>query len=85
MFEGEWAQAAPLDVAAPDVGDGAHPDEETRALLTMMKAGLTDTAIARANGWSTRTTYRRLQRLMNELGASSRFQAGSLAERRGWL
>lgn len=48
-------------------------------------AGLTDSAIARVNGWSSRTTYRRLQRLMAELGASSRFQAGSLAERRGWL
>ncbi|MFD4672584.1 helix-turn-helix domain-containing protein [Lentzea sp. NPDC058450] len=85
LFEGEWAQAAPLDVAAPDPGNSTLPDDETRALLTMMMAGLTDTAIARANGWSTRTTYRRLQRLMNELGASSRFQAGSLAERRGWL
>ncbi|GIF72591.1 helix-turn-helix domain-containing protein [Asanoa siamensis] len=82
LFEGEWAQAAPLD--AP-FGGARAPDEETRSLLTMMMAGLTDTAIARVNGWSTRTTYRRLQRLMTELGASSRFQAGILAERRGWL
>ncbi|MFF4594073.1 helix-turn-helix domain-containing protein [Amycolatopsis sp. NPDC001319] len=88
LFEGEWAQAAPLDASAVTpgpFGGGPRPDDETRALLTMMMAGLTDTAIARVNGWSTRTTYRRLQRLMTELGASTRFQAGSLAERRGWL
>ncbi|MEV4534572.1 helix-turn-helix domain-containing protein [Asanoa sp. NPDC049518] len=82
LFEGEWAQAAPLDVAP---AGRSEPDEETRSLLKMMMAGLTDTAIARVNGWSTRTTYRRLQALMTELGASSRFQAGCLAERRGWL
>ncbi|TDP90539.1 helix-turn-helix domain-containing protein [Labedaea rhizosphaerae] len=88
LFEGEWAQANPLDATAmtPGVATGvADPDEESRSLLAMMMAGLTDTAIARVNGWSTRTTYRRLQRLMTELGASTRFQAGCLAERRGWL
>jgi DNA-binding NarL/FixJ family response regulator len=88
LFEGEWAQAVPLDATAVTPAasdDGSRPDEETRSLLAMMMAGLTDTAIARANGWSTRTTYRRLQGLMNELGASTRFQAGCLAERRGWL
>ncbi|WP_326565774.1 helix-turn-helix domain-containing protein [Amycolatopsis rhabdoformis] len=88
LFEGEWAQAVPLDPTAANPTDYAGttgPDDETRALLAMMMAGLTDTAIARVNGWSTRTTYRRLQRLMTDLGASSRFQAGCLAERRGWL
>ena len=88
LFEGEWAQANPLDATAttPAAADGnAGPDEESRALLAMMMAGLTDTAIARVHGWSTRTTYRRLQHLMTELGASTRFQAGCLAERRGWL
>ncbi|MFJ1764791.1 helix-turn-helix domain-containing protein [Amycolatopsis sp. NPDC088138] len=86
LFEGEWRQAIPLDAAAPATSDGgSRPDEETLSLLAMMLAGLTDTAIAHANGWSTRTTYRRLQALMTELGVSTRFQAGCLAERRGWL
>ncbi|SDO17798.1 helix-turn-helix domain-containing protein [Actinacidiphila guanduensis] len=85
LFEGEWTQAVPLDAGAtaPTAVDG--PDEETRSLLAMMMAGLTDTAIAHAKGWSTRTTYRRLQDLLTELGASTRFQAGCIAERRGWL
>lgn len=88
LFEGEWAQAVPLDAGArassdPDVRH--RPDDETLSLLGMMMAGLTDTAIAHVKGWSARTTYRRLQGLMAELGASTRFQAGSIAERRGWL
>lgn len=88
LFEGEWAQAVPLDANAASpaaIDDPARPDDETLSLLAMMMAGLTDTAIAHAKGWSTRTTYRRLQSLMTELGASTRFQAGCIAERRGWL
>jgi len=85
LFEGEWAQAVPLDAVAATPGGDTRQDEETRSLLAMMMAGLTDTAIAHANGWSTRTAFRRIQALMTELGASTRFQAGCLAERRGWL
>jgi DNA-binding NarL/FixJ family response regulator len=88
LFEGEWAQAVPLHgetAAPPTLEDRAAPDGDTRSLLAMLTAGLTDTAIARASGWSTRTTYRRLQDLITELGATTRFQAGLMAERRGWL
>ena len=42
-------------------------------------------AIARAKGWSARTTQRRVQRLMSSLGATTRFQASLEAARRGWL
>jgi hypothetical protein len=42
-------------------------------------------AIARSQGWSERTTQRRIHRLMNQLGASTRFQASLTAARRGWL
>jgi hypothetical protein len=85
LFESEWVQAVPLDPSAAALDDRPGPDEETRSLLEMMMAGLTDSAIAHAKGWSTRTSYRRLQRLMTELGASTRFQAGCLAAKRGWL
>lgn len=90
LFEGEWTQAVPLVPGAATSAvstsmDRTGPNEDTHALLAMMMAGLTDTAIAHAKGWSTRTTYRRLQNLMTELGASTRFQAGCIAERRGWL
>jgi predicted transcriptional regulator len=91
LFEAEWDRAVPLsdvvsqrgDEDAPPAPDG-EPDEDTCNLLTLLAAGLTDDAIARSLGWSTRTTQRRLQRLMITLGASTRFQAGLLATRRGW-
>jgi DNA-binding NarL/FixJ family response regulator len=53
--------------------------------VSLLAAGLTDAAIARAQGWSERTTQRRIHHLMSQLGVSTRFQAGLTAARRGWL
>ncbi|MER5682448.1 helix-turn-helix domain-containing protein [Streptomyces sp. NPDC002205] len=93
LFEAQWERAVPLSDAPLPPGDAttaaesedAEPDEETRSLLTLLASGLTDTAIARAQGWSERTTQRRVHQLMCQLGASTRFQAGLTAIRRGWL
>jgi hypothetical protein len=62
-----------------------QPDEETRMLLSLLAAGLTDAAIARVQGWSERTTQRRVQQLMKRLDAVTRFQASLMAVKRGWL
>ena len=48
-------------------------------------AGLKDEAAARQLGVSLRTVHRRTSVLMAELDARTRFQAGLLAARRGWL
>ncbi|MEV6761558.1 helix-turn-helix domain-containing protein [Streptomyces sp. NPDC051105] len=93
LFEAQWERAVPLSDTATPPGDAttaaesenAEPDEETRSLLALLASGLTDTAIARAQGWSERTTQRRVHQLMCQLGASTRFQAGITATRRGWL
>jgi DNA-binding CsgD family transcriptional regulator/DNA-binding Lrp family transcriptional regulator len=93
LFEAQWERAVPLLEAAGQPAGGPvadtqqprQPDGDTRALLALLASGLTDTAIARIQGWSARTTQRRIQRLMNELGASTRFQASLAAARRGWL
>jgi DNA-binding MarR family transcriptional regulator len=93
LFEAQWERAVPLSDALMPPGDAttaaesedAEPDEETRSLLALLASGLTDTAIARAQGWSERTTQRRVHQLMRQLGASTRFQAGLTATRRGWL
>ncbi|MFI5707162.1 helix-turn-helix domain-containing protein [Kribbella sp. NPDC051620] len=89
LFEAEWERAVALPAAGPagpQAGDDrAHPDDDTRRLLDLLAAGLTDAAIARSQGWSERTTQRRIHRLMHELGASTRFQASLTAARRGWL
>lgn len=73
------------DAPAADIPITDAPDQETHSLLTLLAAGLSDAAIARSLAWSERTTQRRIQRLMRTLGAGSRFQAGLLAIRRGWL
>jgi predicted transcriptional regulator len=89
LFEAEWERAVPLrltpDGSAEEAPESDRPGEDHRRLLGLLAAGLTDEAIARALGWSARTTQRRLQSLMRELGATTRFQAGMAARERGWL
>lgn len=67
------------------IAAAGEPEEDFRVLLVLLAAGLTDAAIARAQGWSERTTQRRVQQLLSNLGAVTRFQAGLIAARRGWL
>ncbi|MFE9694057.1 helix-turn-helix domain-containing protein [Micromonospora sp. NPDC005806] len=84
LFEAEWERGVPLSVDGPL--DGANgPDEETRNLLMLLASGLTDQGIARSQGWSIRTTQRRIHALMEDLGATTRFQMGMSAKTRGWL
>ncbi|MGK8504465.1 LuxR C-terminal-related transcriptional regulator [Nocardia asiatica] len=80
-FDVLWAMAAPISVnpAAEAL------DERDRAILTLMGLGATDDTIARRLGMSRRTVVRRTARLLERLGASTRFQAGVQATRRGWL
>ncbi|MYS64113.1 transcriptional regulator TrmB, partial [Streptomyces sp. SID5473] len=68
-----WERAVPLVPAAR----GAHglSDEDGR-LLALSASGLTDRAIARRLGVAQRTVERRMRRIMNVLGARTRFQAG---------
>jgi DNA-binding CsgD family transcriptional regulator/predicted transcriptional regulator len=78
-FEQLWRQAAPLDQPAME-----HADQR-RFLLEQLASGAQDEQIARRLGLSLRTVRRRVADVMTELGASSRFQAGVEAARRGWL
>ncbi|MCP2338971.1 helix-turn-helix domain-containing protein [Actinomadura rupiterrae] len=94
LFEAEWERALPLfeaeralppSDAVQEPNEPNGPDAETRALLALLASGATDAVIARTQGWSQRTTQRRIHRLMTDLGAATRFQAAALAVRRGWL
>ncbi len=80
LFELLWAQAWPLPVwdrtATPD---GADPVDHE--LLALLATGAKDEAIARDLGVSVRTLGRRIGRLLDSLGARSRFQAGLQASR----
>ncbi|MER5640270.1 helix-turn-helix domain-containing protein [Kitasatospora sp. NPDC002227] len=84
LFEAEWERAVPLQAAIGGTAEQG-PEADHRKLLGLLAAGLTDESIARSLGWSARTTQRRLQALMRELGATTRFQAGMAARERGWL
>lgn len=66
-------------------GNGPAPTDEECVLLQRLVAGMTDEAIARQLGCSRRTLRRRIDALLDKLGAASRFQAGVLAAQRGWL
>lgn len=79
LFELVWEQATPLVSTMPPSSRG------DQGLLTLLAAGVKDEAIARQLGVSSRTVTRRAAELLDELGARTRFQAGVLAQRRGWL
>jgi hypothetical protein len=84
FFEAEWQRALPIQAWTSEPVDD-QPDPETRQLLELLAAGVTDEGIARALGFSVRTTQRRIQALLTMLGATTRFQAGRSAQARGWL
>jgi sugar-specific transcriptional regulator TrmB/DNA-binding CsgD family transcriptional regulator len=80
LFELLWAQAWPLgmwDRAGGPI-DNRPVDHE---LLALLATGAKDEAIARNLGISVRTLGRRIGRLLDALGARTRFQAGLQASR----
>jgi DNA-binding Lrp family transcriptional regulator len=78
LFELLWEQSSPV-VPGPVA---AQPDLR---LLTLLAAGAKDETIARQLGISPRTVTRRVAELLDQLGARTRFHAGVLAARNGWL
>jgi DNA-binding CsgD family transcriptional regulator len=79
LFDRLWEAAMPKPAGRPsDDGGDEH-------LLELLSRGLKDEAIARYLGWSLRTVRRRVARLMEELGAGTRFQLGAEAVRAGRL
>ena len=78
LFEGLWQRALPLGLATEPASAAAEPlaEPERQRITALMLSGLTDQAIAHQLGVSYRTVQRRIASLMDELGASTRFQAG---------
>jgi DNA-binding NarL/FixJ family response regulator len=95
LFEHHWTDATPIGTHSPGQtpesgirrprSDGRQLTIEDRQLVALMAAGLKDETIARQLQISPRTLRRRSQDLLVELRASTRFQAGAEAMRRGWL
>ncbi|MFJ3303913.1 LuxR C-terminal-related transcriptional regulator [Streptomyces sp. NPDC086549] len=82
LFEQIWAGGVPVD-SSEAVGSGM--DRQEREVLRLLAQGLTDEAVALRLGVSVRTTRRMVARLMERLGARSRFQAGVLAAQGDWF
>jgi DNA-binding CsgD family transcriptional regulator len=78
MFDYAWELALPMPGVRVDT-------DEDRQLLTLLATGFKDEAIARYLGWGVRTVRRRVAKLMDELGADTRFQLGAAAQARGLL
>jgi DNA-binding NarL/FixJ family response regulator len=78
MFDYAWDLAQPMPGARRDIS-------QDRQLLILLASGFKDEAIARYLGWGLRTVRRRVAKLMDDLGAQTRFQLGAAAQSRGLL
>lgn len=82
VFSTLWRHAEP----GPSNGERYPPEGvRDRVVLDVLCKGVTDECAAHVLCVSTRTYRRWVADLMDRLGASSRFQAGALAARRGWV
>ena len=85
LYELSWAAAKPIDGPDPKPGSEREPTQQELALLRLLASGSTDEAAAKKLGVSVRTVRRIMAELMDQLEASSRFEAGHKATQRGWL
>lgn len=82
LFRLSWENAQ--DVEPDEVPEQTVTDDE-RLVLNLLSGCATDEIAAREADISVRQFRRRVARLMDRLQASSRFQAGAEAARRGWV
>lgn len=78
VFDRTWARSSRPPFAASG-------EDEDRVLLGLLARGMKDEAISRYLGCGLRTVRRRVARLMEEVGAASRFTLGARAQRMGLL
>ena len=87
LFESVWRDAHPLrpgaSGAAEQEPDG--PDGTDLEVVSLLLAGLTDASVAKQLGLGLRTVQRRVKRLMELTGVTTRLQLGWHAYERGWV
>ncbi|MEU6609698.1 helix-turn-helix transcriptional regulator [Streptomyces shenzhenensis] len=87
LFESVWHRALPLRLGAQGVceqqPDG--PDGTDLEVLSLLLAGLTDASVAKQLDLGLRTVQRRVKRLMELTGVTTRLQLGWHAYERGWV
>ncbi|WP_353945444.1 helix-turn-helix transcriptional regulator [Streptomyces sp. HUAS MG91] len=88
LFEAVWRQALPLRLGEDgqvyeNSPDG--PDAVDLGILSLLLAGLTDASVAKQLDLGLRTVQRRVKRLMELAGVTTRLQLGWHAFERGWV
>ncbi|MEU6813031.1 helix-turn-helix domain-containing protein [Streptomyces sp. NPDC046831] len=87
LFESVWRDALPLRLGASGVTelgpDG--PDGTDLEVLSLLLAGLTDASVAKQLDLGLRTVQRRVRRLMELAGVTTRLQLGWHAYEHGWV
>jgi DNA-binding CsgD family transcriptional regulator len=76
VFDMTWSRARPIRV---EHDPAARMDRTRMEILCQLAAGHKDEVVARRLGLSVRTCRRHIAEIMEQLGATSRFQAGLLA------
>lgn len=84
MCLGLFALSTPLP-RTPRGTTIARLTERDGQIMALLAAGASDLTMARQLGISQRTVERRVRTIMMELGATTRFQAGAIAGRRGLI
>ncbi|MEU6992619.1 helix-turn-helix domain-containing protein [Streptomyces sp. NPDC046465] len=91
LFEAVWRQALPLRLGegqdggtvVEDAPEG--PDGTDLEILSLLLAGLTDASVAKQLDLGLRTVQRRVKRLMELAGVTTRLQLGWHAYERDWV
>ncbi|MCX4457792.1 helix-turn-helix transcriptional regulator [Streptomyces sp. NBC_01340] len=87
LFESVWRDALPLRLDSRGVmeqePDG--PDVTDLEILSLLLAGLTDASVAKQLDLGLRTVQRRVKRLMELTGVTTRLQLGWHSYEKGWV
>ncbi|MER5513615.1 helix-turn-helix domain-containing protein [Streptomyces sp. NPDC048254] len=87
LFESVWRTALPLRLGTSGVTEEQPdaPDATDLEVLSLLLAGLTDVSVAKQLDLGLRTVQRRVKRLMELAGVTTRLQLGWHAYERGWV
>lgn len=87
LFESVWREALPLRLGTAGVAEQAPdgPDAADLEILSLLLAGMTDASAAKQLDLGLRTVQRRVKRLMELTGVTTRLQLGWHARERGWV
>ncbi len=88
LFESVWRGALPLRLGTPGAvveEEQVRPDGTDLEILSLLLAGLTDASVAKQLDLGLRTVQRRVKRLMELTGVTTRLQLGWHTYEKGWV